>query len=114
MGLADQRGVLDDLVERDDIADVVVIGSGYGAGVCAARLAEAGAKVYVLERGLEFTAGKFPSSLGEIVENVQLDNAWFGSEHRLGLYNCHVGADLDVLVGCGLGGTSQINANVTI
>jgi len=114
MGLADHRGVLDDLVEREDIADVVVIGSGYGAGVCAARLAEAGAKVYVLERGLEFTAGKFPSKLQEILHNVQLDNSWFGSEHRLGLYNCHIGADLDVLVGCGLGGTSLINANVTI
>jgi len=114
MGLADRREELDGMVERDQVVDVVVIGSGYGAGVCAARLAEAGAKVCVLERGREFTAGQFPSTLSGIVDNLQLDNAWFGRGHRLGLYNCHVGADLDVLVGCGLGGTSLINANVTI
>lgn len=114
MGLANREGELERMLEHDEVADVVVIGSGYGAGVCAARLAEAGAKVCVLERGREFTAGKFPSTFGDIADNVQIDNAWIGRGHRLGLYNCHVGADLDVLVGCGLGGTSLINANVTI
>jgi len=102
------------MIERDEVVDVVVIGSGYGAGVCAARLAEAGAKVCVLERGREFTAGQFPSKLADIRRNVQLDGTWFGHGHRLGLYNCYVGSDLDVVVGCGLGGTSLINANVTI
>ena len=63
MGLADRSEELDGIIERDEVFDVVVIGSGYGAGVCAARLAEAGAKVCVLERGREFTAGQFPSKL---------------------------------------------------
>ena len=114
MALADRGEELAGMVERDEVVDVIVIGSGYGAGVCAARLAEAGAKVCVLERGREFTAGKFPSKLGDIWDNVQLDNSWLRRGHRLGLYNCHVGSDLDVVVGCGLGGTSLINASVTI
>jgi cholesterol oxidase len=114
MGLADRSEELDRIIARDDVFDVVVIGSGYGAGVCAARLAEAGAKVCVLERGREFTAGHFPSNLSDIVENVQLETTRFGAGHRLGLYNCYIGADLDVVVGCGLGGTSLINANVSI
>ncbi|HWU88145.1 MAG TPA: GMC family oxidoreductase [Kofleriaceae bacterium] len=118
MALADRPEVLDRLVTDRRVVDVVVIGSGYGAGVCAARLAEAGADVYVLERGREFSptdgARPFPDSAGEIRRNVQLDGTRFRREHRLGLYNFHVGPDLDVVVGCGLGGTSLINANVTI
>jgi cholesterol oxidase len=114
MGLANQREELEGIIERDEVFDVVVIGSGYGAGVCAARLAEAGGKICVLERGREFSVGQFPSKLSEIVENVQLETTRFGSGSRLGLYNCYVGADLDVVVGCGLGGTSLINAGVVI
>ena len=41
--------------------DVVVVGSGYGAGVAASRLARAGKRVAVLERGREFLTGEFPS-----------------------------------------------------
>lgn len=114
MGLANRGEELDGIIARDEVFDVVVIGSGYGAGVCAARLAEAGANVCVLERGREFTMGQFPSKLSDIVENVQLETTRFGGGHRLGLYNCYVGDDLDVVVGCGLGGTSLINANVAI
>ena len=41
--------------------DVVVVGSGYGGGVAASRLARAGKRVAVLERGREFVTGEFPS-----------------------------------------------------
>src|ERR1041384_7678015 len=111
MGLADRIDELDGIIERDEVFDVVVIGSGYGAGVCAARLAEAGAKRCVLERGREFTAGQFPSKLPDIVGNVQLETTRFGGGSRLGLYKCYVGADLDVLAGCGRAGPSLITAN---
>jgi len=40
--------------------DVVIIGSGYGGGVSAARLARAGKRVAVLERGREVRTGDFP------------------------------------------------------
>jgi len=99
------------------VIDVIVIGSGYGAGVCAARLAEAGAHVVVLERGREFANGgpkPFPETLGQLRDNTQLDSSLFHRKHRLGLYNFHINRDLDVLVGCGLGGTSLINSNVVI
>lgn len=114
MALANRSDELDRL--GDDI-DVIVIGSGYGAGIAAARLAQAKAKVVVLERGREFSVSserRFPSTPHEIGDNVQLDGGPFGKTHRLGLYNFHINRDLDVLVGCGLGGTSLINANVTI
>ena len=41
--------------------DVVIVGSGYGGGVSASRLARAGKRVAGLERGREFVTGEFPS-----------------------------------------------------
>ena len=45
--------------------DVVVIGSGYGGGISASRLARAGRSVCLLERGKEFLPGEFPDTLLE-------------------------------------------------
>lgn len=107
----------DEIARLGDNIDVIVIGSGYGAAVCAARLAQAGARVVVLERGREFgreVQRPFPSTPEQIRENVQIDSELFSREHRLGLYNFHLNRDMDVLVGCGLGGTSLINASVAI
>ena len=41
-------------------ADVIIIGSGFGGAVTACRLAEAGARVLVLERGRRWTPDNFP------------------------------------------------------
>ncbi len=41
-------------------ADVLIVGSGFGGAVTACRLAEAGAKVIVLERGREWGPDTFP------------------------------------------------------
>jgi cholesterol oxidase len=84
--------------------------------VCAARLAQAGAQVVVLERGREFspTGNRFPDTSSAIRSEVQLHGGPFDSRSRLGLFDIHVNRDLDVFVGCGLGGTSLINASVMI
>ncbi|MGH7653648.1 MAG: alpha/beta fold hydrolase [Gemmatimonadaceae bacterium] len=94
--------------------DVVVVGSGYGGAVSASRLARAGLKVCVLERGEERQPGDFPESSLEGVREIQVD--W--ADRRIGspsaLFDFRVNPDISVLVGCGLGGTSLINANVAI
>ena len=87
---------------------VVVVGSGYGGSITAARLSERGHDVCVLERGKEWLVGRFPDDPLELQQEVR-------SEHNPnGLYDYHVGHDIDVFSGSGLGGTSLINANVAI
>ena len=91
---------------------VVVIGSGYGGGIAASRLARAGQQVAVLERGKEFLPGEYPDTELEALPEVQvrLPDQVIGL--RTGLYDIRMNDDMSVLVGCGLGGTSLINANV--
>jgi cholesterol oxidase len=93
---------------------VVVIGSGYGGAITASRLARAGQKVCVLERGMEFQPGEYPNTLPEVLAQTQVDMpaAFLGS--RTGLYDMRVNEDINVFCGCGLGGTSLVNANVSL
>ena len=51
---------------------VVVIGSGYGGGIAASRLARAGQQVCVLERGKEFLPGEYPDTELEALPEVQV------------------------------------------
>lgn len=94
--------------------EAVVIGSGYGGGVAASRLARCGMSVAVLERGREILPGEFPRSLLATQRDTQI---WIGGR-RVGpdsaLFNIHTGPDVHVLSGCGVGGTSLINANVCL
>lgn len=92
----------------------VVVGSGYGAGVAASRLARAGQRVAVLERGREIRPGEYPDDLGSAGAELQAN----GERGRLGaadgLFELHLNRDMLAVVGCGLGGTSLINANVAL
>ena len=94
--------------------DVVVVGSGYGGAIAASRLARAGLKVCVLERGQEFQPGDFPESPAEGFQEIQVDlpDRRIGSD--TGLFDFRINPDISVLSGCGLGGTSLINANVAV
>ena len=94
--------------------DVVVIGSGYGGGVAAARLARVGASVCVLERGREFLPGEFPDSLLQANREFQLSRKGKRLGSPTALFDMRWGDDVHVVSGCGLGGTSLINANVCL
>jgi cholesterol oxidase len=92
---------------------VVVIGSGYGGSISASRLARAGLQVCLLEKGKEFQPGEYPDSLGEAEGEMQLNTD--GRRARTnGLYDFHLSEDISVFKGCGLGGTSLVNAGVSI
>lgn len=50
--------------------DCVVIGSGYGGGVAASRMARAGESVCLLERGREKWPGEYPNGSAEAVKEL--------------------------------------------
>ncbi len=98
-----------------DHYEVVVVGSGYGGSIAASRLARAGRNVCVLERGKEFQPGEYPDTEPTAMGETQVHAA--DGKHvgdRTGLYDLHQNTDISVLVGCGLGGTSLLNANVSL
>jgi hypothetical protein len=50
--------------------DCVVIGSGYGGGVAASRMARSGQSVCVLERGKERWPGEYPKDTNEVLDQL--------------------------------------------
>jgi cholesterol oxidase len=94
--------------------DVVIVGSGYGGGVAASRLARAGKRVAVLERGREFVTGEFPSRFPEMRNEMRVTGKRMSLGSQTGLYDVRLGEDMHVLVGCGLGGGSLVNAGVAL
>ncbi len=94
--------------------DAIVVGSGYGGGVAAARLARAGKRVAVLERGREVVTGEFPSRFPEMRKEFRVTGGLMNTGPETALFDVRLGQDMHVLVGCGLGGGSLINAGVCL
>ena len=94
--------------------EVLVIGSGYGGGIAASRLARAGKQVCLIERGREIQPGEYPRTELELLGEVQMDAPiqHFGSP--TGLFDIRFNEDINAVVGCGLGGTSLINAGIAL
>ena len=94
--------------------DVIIVGSGYGGSVSASRLARAGKRVAVLERGREFVTGEFPSRFPDMRNEMRVTGQRMSLGSRTGLFDVRLGEDMHVLVGCGLGGGSLVNAGVAL
>lgn len=89
--------------------EALVVGSGYGASVIAARLTGKFKDLCVLERGKEFHPGDFSDDPANLKKNTL--KSMF---EPLGLVDITNGKDIDIICGNGLGGTSLINAAIAI
>ncbi|MDQ3768621.1 MAG: FAD-dependent oxidoreductase, partial [Actinomycetota bacterium] len=89
--------------------DAVIVGSGFGGGVTACRLAEAGWRVCVLERGRRFGRGDFPDRPAQAPRAL-----WHPRLNPGGLFELRLMRDVAVLTASGVGGGSLVYANVQL
>src|SRR3954452_18559682 len=94
----------------DATYDVVVVGSGFGGGIAACRLAEAGKRVCVLERGRRFKPTDFIEE--DASEAPRL--LWHKSLNPGGLFDVRLMRDVTVICAAGVGGGSLVYANVQL
>ncbi|MDN5760591.1 MAG: GMC oxidoreductase, partial [Tomitella sp.] len=85
-------------------AAAIVIGSGFGGAVAAARLAQAGLSVLVIERGRRWPAGSFP-------REPNLGAGWLWKRGH-GLYDLRWLGRMASVQASGWGGGSLVYANV--
>jgi cholesterol oxidase len=102
------------VADMKDHYTVVVVGSGYGGSIAASRFARAGQSVCLLERGKELQPGEYPRTMPDAAKEMQTDLPDKAIGSRTGLYDFRVNSDINVFLGCGLGGTSLVNANVAL
>jgi cholesterol oxidase len=93
----------------DRTYDAVVVGSGFGGGIAACRLAEAGKRVCVLERGRRFGRDDFPDRPEQAPEML-----WHPRANPGGLFDVRLMKDLTVITAAGVGGGSLVYANVQL
>ena len=89
--------------------DAIVVGSGFGGGIAACRLAEAGRSVCVLERGRRWGRADFPDNPEDIDQFV-----WHPRGNPGGLFDVRLMRDIVVITAAGVGGGSLVYANVQL
>lgn len=89
--------------------DAIVIGSGFGGAIVAARLAESGCRVAVLERGRRWGRDEFPRTVGQVAEN-----GFYRGPTSQGIIEYRSFKRVDVLQGAGVGGGSLHYFNVNL
>ncbi len=92
---------------ENEFFDAVIIGSGFGGSVMAYRLAEAGLRVCLLERGKAYPPNTFPRAPYDLGRNF-----WDPSSGLYGLFDIWSFKRSGALVSSGLGGGSLIYANI--
>jgi cholesterol oxidase len=93
----------------DEHFDAVIIGSGFGGSVMAYRLAEAGLRVCLLERGKAYPPNSFPRAPYDLGKNF-----WDPSKGLYGMFDVWSFKSSGALVSSGLGGGSLIYANILL
>src|SRR5262245_56418462 len=96
------------------VYEAVSIGSGYGGGVAASRLARMGLRLAVLEQGRLWRPGDFPITAKARRQATRLTGRAPKLGDPAGLYYLSVGKGLTVFGASGLGGGSLINAGVAL
>jgi cholesterol oxidase len=89
--------------------DVAIVGSGFGGGIAACRLAEAGKRVCVLERGRRFAPTDFIDDPGDAPRLL-----WHSRLNPDGLFDVRMMRDVTVITAAGVGGGSLVYANVQL
>jgi len=94
--------------------EVVIVGSGYGGAIAASLLSRKGYHVCVLEQGREIVPGEYPNNTKTFLKEVQVNlrSGHFGPS--TGLFHIRCNKEMNVIVGCGLGGSSLIDGGVCI
>ena len=104
--------------------EAVVIGTGFGGGINACRLARKWpGRVVVLERGKRYGLGEFPRAPGDFARNFwvlqdrtprprHVRRAAGKSGELRGMYDIRSYAHMDIVTCAGVGGGSLIYANV--
>jgi cholesterol oxidase len=85
--------------------DAIVVGTGFGGSVAACRLAQAGLKIGVLERGRRYDTNPFPRDWNDPAKG------WLWPIGQ-GLFDLRPFQEMTVVQSAGLGGGSLIYANV--